>query len=91
MVDLRLFLMGFDAGEHWLLYISGNEVQMSNEDSWLASAEKELGHIPDLVDQWVKKTTPEQSTHDLLTQPPLRESVLAFGEPDRSCKTQHKA
>lgn len=90
-VDLRLFLMGFDAGEQWLLHISGKEECKPQENSWLALAETEFGYVPDLVNQWVKKTTPEHSTHDRSTQPPLRESVSLLDGRDRSCKTQRKA
>lgn len=95
MVDRQMFLMGFDAGEQWSLCTMGNGLckrhQDVDKDSWLALAEKEFGHVPVLVDKWVKKTTPEQSIGDLSSQPPLRESLLAFGEHDRSCKTQHTA
>ena len=39
--DLRIFLMGFDAGEQWSLYKADIEIDEQTEDaSWLPSAKK---------------------------------------------------
>ncbi len=51
-VDLRMFLAGFDAGEQWTHYTEGNERPPQIEpDSWLTSAQKDFGYVPDLVNQ----------------------------------------
>jgi len=54
-VDLRMFLMGFDAGEEWSCDNFGNTGRTANlqaeDDSWLNLASKRFGYVPDKVHQ----------------------------------------
>jgi hypothetical protein len=87
IVDLRLFLMGFDAAEQWLLYISGNEVRIRSESSWLTLAEQKFGcHIPSEVEKHIKSPViPQDSMHDPSDQLPSPESRATSGESGRNC------
>ena len=50
IVDLRIFLMGFDAGEQWTLHTMGNETQTSTlKSSWLNLAEQKCGTVSDKI------------------------------------------
>ena len=52
MVDLRIFLMGFDAGEEWSHHTcSGKAANSQAEDSWLNLASQRFGYVPDRVRQ----------------------------------------
>jgi hypothetical protein len=53
--DLRIFLAGFDAGEQWTLYTTGNGKEiLSEHESWLTPAQKDFGCVPDLMNQEIK-------------------------------------
>ncbi len=63
MTDLRIFLMGFDAGEEWSHH-TGNENQTANskvEDSWLNLASKRFGYAPDKVHQAISGDSDQTS------------------------------
>jgi hypothetical protein len=52
IVDQRIFLMGFDAGEQWTLYTMGKESDKRPETSpWLTSLEQTQGHVPSRIIQ----------------------------------------
>lgn len=52
-IDLRIFLMGFDAGEEWNHHMgNGNQTANSEaDDSWLDLASRTFGYVPDRVHQ----------------------------------------
>jgi hypothetical protein len=56
-VDLRIFLMGFDAGEEWVCDSMGSseERRPSENESWLDLATQAYGYVPDRVRQRIKK------------------------------------
>jgi hypothetical protein len=47
--DLRMFLMGFDAGEQWILHKDSENKICVQTPSWISSGEKTVGHVPDRV------------------------------------------
>jgi hypothetical protein len=48
IVDLRIFLMGFDAGEQWTLHTKGNGTEIpTSSSSWLHLAEQKFGTVAD--------------------------------------------
>lgn len=50
IVDLRIFLMGFDAGEQWTLHTKGNGIETpTSSSSWLHLAEQKFGAVPDKI------------------------------------------
>lgn len=51
--DLRIFLMGLDAGEQWTRYIQGtaDNAPHPNTPSWLLLAQEKFGYVPQLVTQ----------------------------------------
>lgn len=52
MVDLRIFLMGFDAGEEWRHHTdSGKATNSQAEDSWLNLVSQQFGYVPNRVRQ----------------------------------------
>ncbi len=56
--DLRIFLMGFDAGEQWGCHTKDSGIEMPKEDqasSWLALAEKTLAPVPARVQEMTKR------------------------------------
>jgi len=54
-VDLRIFLMGFDAGEQWTLHRGDKELCLqADHSSWLDLAEKKSGRVIDRVTQEIK-------------------------------------
>jgi hypothetical protein len=62
--DLRIFLMGFDAGEEWSCDTSGNEDRTANsqvEDSWLNLASRTFGYVPDRVHQAISVDSDQTS------------------------------
>lgn len=60
-VDLRIFLMGFDAGEQWTRYTEGNGEQTpTSPSSWLYSFEQEFGSVPDRIKQAISQETKPQ-------------------------------
>jgi len=62
MVDLRVFLMGFDAGEEWShRTCSGKAANSQVEDSWLNLASQRLGHVPDRVHQAISADSDQTS------------------------------
>jgi hypothetical protein len=52
--DLRIFLMGFDAGEEWLLHRGNGNNEYPETPSWISLAEKQFGHVPDRVRQEIR-------------------------------------
>jgi len=57
-VDLQMFLDGFDAGEQWALYTTGNQSDARLESgSWLSSVE----YIPSKITQPSKETSSQIS------------------------------
>lgn len=56
-VDLRIFLMGFDAGEEWTRHsegISGKLHPSETAESWLRPLTQSYGHIPTRAYQRIK-------------------------------------
>jgi hypothetical protein len=49
--DLRIFLMGFEAGEEWYLHRGNKSNGYHETPSWIPLAEKTFGHVPDRVRQ----------------------------------------
>jgi hypothetical protein len=50
IVDLRIFLMGFDAGEQWTLHTADNEKEIpTSPSSWLHLAEQQFGTVADKI------------------------------------------
>lgn len=62
MVDLRIFLMGFDGGEEWS-HRTGNENAANSrlEDSWLNLASQQFGYVPDRVRQAINADNSQTS------------------------------
>jgi hypothetical protein len=54
-VDLRIFLMGFDAGEQWRLCSPYSEAEKPTEHAWLPLAEKELGSVLSTIVQAISE------------------------------------
>jgi hypothetical protein len=52
-IDLRMFLMGFDAGEQWTRCTQGIADSAAPRDtpSWLLLAQQKFGYVPELVAQ----------------------------------------
>jgi hypothetical protein len=62
MVDLRVFLMGFDAGEEWSHHTCSGKVANSQaEDSWLDLASRTFGYVPDRVHQAISADSDQTS------------------------------
>jgi len=51
--DLRIFLMGFDAGEQWDAHgrIPQSELSGNDYSSWLTLSEKEFGNVPAILQE----------------------------------------
>jgi hypothetical protein len=50
IVDLRIFLMGFDAGEQWILHTKGTGTEIPTlPSSWLHLAEQKCGTVADKI------------------------------------------
>lgn len=47
--DLRIFLLGFDAGEQWSRCNLYSEAEKPVANSWLTPMEKQFGNVPDMV------------------------------------------
>lgn len=82
IVDLRIFLMGFDAGEQWTRHTMGSEPKNKPEiSSWLNLAENKLGSVASRVAEITKsesdnlmppQAVQQSSKHDPSDQPPSR-------------------
>lgn len=55
-VDLRLFLMGFDAGEEWTNHSNGSSGagRPSEIESWLNLAAQNHGYVPDRIHERIR-------------------------------------
>jgi hypothetical protein len=52
IVDQRIFLMGFDAGEQWILHTTDKETDRRPDiASWLTLTEQTCGYIPSKIVQ----------------------------------------
>ena len=60
-VDLRIFLMGFDAGEQWQLHNPYSEAEKQTERSWLSLAEKEFGSVSNKLAQAISEYSGQTS------------------------------
>lgn len=49
IVDQRIFLMGFDAGEQWGVCNRDIPEETPTVETWLTSTEKSFGHVPTKV------------------------------------------
>jgi hypothetical protein len=49
--DLRIFLMGFEAGEQWGVHMDSESKKHLQTPSWLLSIQGKFGFIPERVSQ----------------------------------------
>jgi hypothetical protein len=71
--DLRIFLMGFQAGEEWLLHRGSKNNGCHETPSWISLAEKTFGHVPDRVRQELQAATPSEDTPAAISKVTLRD------------------
>lgn len=86
IVDLHIFLSGFDAGEQYALHIRdmGSDTHFDGE-TWLTLAEKRYGSVPDKIKRLMQTEVLGYSIDDPLAPLPSPESRATFDESGRSC------
>ena len=90
--DLRIFLMGYDAGEQWTLYSVDSGIERPESlHSWVAPKEHEVS-IPERVTQYLKQATILPASKCDLSDPlPSQELPEASGARGTDCTSTYKA